>query len=363
LEKKQRASLNRCPNYPWPQTAQSLQLSFFQRLRRVSLDIFLFLVTLGFIGEQGIRTSLTLPKLTFGRYCHTALGTLVIILRDDIESQWGNQVLEAVKVSPTLWPLVFAAVIGSRLRASAHKKAQHGTTLGVNKIICNLLASANLLQTLEQLMGSQTTFGVMKYAFVLRSFGFSTIMLIILWAFNPIGGQASLRSISLETNIFQEQPTLRYLSWDPRYSLKAIVLVGLSSYEMYRPHIASMYGATLFSPDASLQYSNESTSGQDYQEVINRLGGKTVAVQRMATDMWGNVRVPALHLLPGYNEQFKDTWVAVPENDIPPYASIIGVPLRQQPVDEIGNLTMNIETNYHRFKVSCIQTQSRRSPF
>jgi len=65
---------------------------------------------------------------------YIALGVLIILLRDQPESTWGNRVLEAVKVSPTVWPLVFAAVIGSRLKASAHRKVEQGATLGVHHL-------------------------------------------------------------------------------------------------------------------------------------------------------------------------------------------------------------------------------------
>lgn len=60
-----------------------------------------------------------------------ALGALAIILRGSSESKWGNSVLEATKVAPTVWPIVFAAIISSSLRALAHRKVQRGTTIGV----------------------------------------------------------------------------------------------------------------------------------------------------------------------------------------------------------------------------------------
>lgn len=200
-------------------------------------------------------------------------------------------------------------------------------------------------------MGSQTLFSAFKYAFALRSFTLSTLLLLILWTINPIGGQASLRMISLDPNIASESPNIAYLASNPLISLQADVLVGASSYSMYRPYISSLYGTTLFAPEAATQYSNKSTDNTGFDDLISRLGGLKPAVRRVTTDIWGNIRIPVLHLLPGYDSLAEDLWVEVPTDQIPPYSSIIGIPLRQLPPSNVGNLTFNIETNYHRFDV------------
>ena len=47
-------------------------------------------------------------------------------------SKWGSIVIQATKIAPTVWPLVFAAVVGSTVKAVALWKAEQGTTLGVS---------------------------------------------------------------------------------------------------------------------------------------------------------------------------------------------------------------------------------------
>ncbi|KIW87468.1 uncharacterized protein Z519_11791 [Cladophialophora bantiana CBS 173.52] len=252
-------------------------------------------------------------------------------MRNKPQTLWAAEVIQATKVAPTIWPLVFAAVVGSMLKAKAHERAQHGTTIGV----------------LEQLLGSQTVFGAMKSAYILRLFGLSTLCLFLLWSLNPVGGQAVLRAITLEPTFAEENVDIKYMVSDPRVTPWYEAFQGASSYTMYRPLVSTLFGAALFSPDAALQYSNGTSSGSSFANIVAQLGGIDSAITRSTTDSWGNVRIPALHLLPAFNPADPQRWIEVPTDEIPPYESIIGVPLRQLPSRGVGNLSFTLETNYH----------------
>jgi hypothetical protein len=47
------------------------------------------------------------------------------------ESSWGYTVVQASILGPTIWPILFAAVIGLTLQRIALYQAERGTTMGV----------------------------------------------------------------------------------------------------------------------------------------------------------------------------------------------------------------------------------------
>jgi hypothetical protein len=56
----------------------------------------------------------------------------MISLNEQPESQLGSRVLEAASIAATLWPIAFAAVLGTTLRSVALYTCEKGTTLGVS---------------------------------------------------------------------------------------------------------------------------------------------------------------------------------------------------------------------------------------
>ena len=58
----------------------------------------------------------------------------MISLNQQPESQLGSRVLEAASIAATLWPIAFAAVLGTALRSVALYTCERGTTLGVSTI-------------------------------------------------------------------------------------------------------------------------------------------------------------------------------------------------------------------------------------
>ncbi|EXJ74780.1 uncharacterized protein A1O5_01475 [Cladophialophora psammophila CBS 110553] len=235
-------------------------------------------------------------------------------MRNKPQTPWAVEVIQATKVAPTIWPLVFAAVVGSMLKAKAHEKVQHGTAIGV----------------LEQLLGSQTVFGALKSAFILRIFGLSTFFHFLLWSLNPVGGQAVLRAITLEPTFAEENVDINYMVSDPRVTPWYEAFQGASSYTMYRPLVSTLFGAALFSPDAALQYSNGTSSGSNFASIVAQLGGIDSAIT-------GSPLIQPTH---------KDGLKCL-RMKFPPHESVIGVPLRQLPSGVAGNPSFTLETNYY----------------
>jgi hypothetical protein len=59
------------------------------------------------------------------------LGISIIALKDKPESPWATKVIEATRIAPSLWPVLFAVVLGNAVKCYAHWKAENGVTLGV----------------------------------------------------------------------------------------------------------------------------------------------------------------------------------------------------------------------------------------
>jgi hypothetical protein len=66
------------------------------------------------------------------------------------------------------------------------------------------------------------------------------------------------------------------------------------------------------------------------------------------SDFYGNVKIPDLYRLKGYNEEDVE-WTAIPSHNSTAYSSLMGVPVSGVPI--IGNTTFTIETSY--YSVTC----------
>jgi hypothetical protein len=262
------------------------------------------------------------------------LGIAVIRLKGQPESRWSDKVVSATKIAPSLFPILFSAVLGNALKVWAHYKVERGALVG----------------TLEQLMGSQTVASTIKSIYVLRAFGLYTLILIPLWAFNPLGSQASFRSVYLREIFSEGTRPYSFQNSSIDYEIDQSALGSASGWQSSMPMVRSLYGAALFAPDAGAQYSNGSSDG--VTDLINRLGGIKIATAQMATDVWNNVRIPEIRTLPDYDPNNVNQWIDVPRDTmVINYTSIIGLPVRQSNQRAFaGNMTFTTNSSYHDFQ-------------
>lgn len=264
-----------------------------------------------------------------------AFGIAVIKLKGQPQSPWTDTVDEATRLVPTLFPILFSSVLGNSLKNFAHFKLERGATI----------------LSLEQLIGSQTVASAVKNIYVLRSFGLYSFVLITLWAFNPLGSQASLRSVYLE-NQFSHGTS--QISFQSNNFTDDISMSGLSDgtmWELWKSLPQILHGAALFEPVSGAQYSNGSST--NFDNLVSSLGGTEVAASQMTTDIWNNVRIPDILSLAGYNNTTPGEWVKVPvDTEVVNYTSLIGLPARQgnSTLSE-GNTTFIVNASYHHFKV------------
>ena len=103
-------------------------------------------------------------------------------------------------------------------------------------------------------------------------------------------------------------------------------------------------GAVFFAQDLVLLNANGSSNGFD--AAVESAGGEEQVLKITRRDLWRNVRIPFLHLLPAYSDSNRNDWTEVPSNVLPQYSSLIGVPIRGFPSAQSGNTTFTVQSNY-----------------
>jgi hypothetical protein len=98
--------------------------------------ILLLLLPIGFIGWSFLKITFSVAtdeKIRRNQMTGLAVGVMRLNGRD--ESIPGNAVLQALVVSATIWPVLFAAVVGLLAKAISLHSVQRGTTLKVDPFI------------------------------------------------------------------------------------------------------------------------------------------------------------------------------------------------------------------------------------
>ena len=60
------------------------------------------------------------------------LGGFVAKLRGQIESEWSKQVVQATRIAPSIWPILFSGILGNAIRQFANWRAERGIHLLVS---------------------------------------------------------------------------------------------------------------------------------------------------------------------------------------------------------------------------------------
>jgi hypothetical protein len=131
-------------------------------------------------------------------------------------------------------------------------------------------------------------------------FRYSSIALLILWAFNPLGSQASFRGVTLQSNTGTSQGQNRYFSTNVTNLVYPFIDLGSS---MTR----ALYSSMLFDYTASTQYVDPTDTVRD--DTITILGGEGSAAIQAAMDIRGNVQIPNLKYLPEYDSNSPYQWL------------------------------------------------------
>lgn len=241
---------------------------------------------------------LTLSPIIFLLLAFTALS-----VNGDPLSSKGNVVLEASKLGPSLFPIIFAAVVGRLMKTTALWLVQRGSTIGM----------------LEHLNGSQNLLAAIERAFHLRGLGGWSALIILLWALSPIGGQSSLRVLKIgrKANLYTSP-----LSYFDTHNSSETAFTGASYLAYFWPTVSAIFQACLLAPDK---------------------------ITLSSSDLWGNVKIPLMHTLPSYTNSTSQDWLVVPQDNKTIFTSLSGIPV----IDLKEATTTNFTAESTYFNLTC----------
>ncbi|KAK8011521.1 hypothetical protein PG990_010486 [Apiospora arundinis] len=208
--------------------------------------------------------------------------------------QQERTLLNIAPIVATAFPYCFALILGRTLQAILSSRMERG-------VDCLSLA---------YLTRSQTLGGTLTAPLHIRLGHWLPAALIALWAFSPLGSQASLRFISLQT-----RPLHELLDRPVHYSYP----VGT--------WVSACVACRLPARNSLLQAA--------FQSAAN--------TWNVPQDSWGNVKVPMLEDLG--DADMTDGWRDVTNQ--PEYTSLVGIPLRLPPGH--GNMSFMMESWYWEF--------------
>lgn len=207
----------------------------------------------------------------------------------DLDAQTNNT------KGPSIFPILFAAVIGRCMISLALWRLQNGEKIG----------------TLDQLLGSVSLFSTFSTHLRLRAFNVLAVFLGLLWIFSPVGGQASIRILGYATSSSSVLAPIQYLDVRNNYSANAMADIGEPQGIMN-----TLYRAALAS-----SWTNQHSS----------------------MDIWGNIKIPMIENIT--HPADSEGWIPISAANAT-FTSLIGLPLTGLPSTP-GNSTFNIETSYY----------------
>ncbi|KAF3024386.1 hypothetical protein E8E14_014390 [Neopestalotiopsis sp. 37M] len=253
--------------------------------------------------------SRTLGRVRYGSLCtqvalalfpllFVALASTAISLNTQPTSLAGERVERAIALSPSIFPIIFAAIVSKFFRTLALFLAERGTTLG----------------TIERLVGSQSLFSTVEKQFVLRGQYLLGCSMILLWILSPVGGQLALRLLSISPSFATYNSTIRYLP----------IAASLTS---------SMEGADAIG-------SGWASYGPIFMTSLITSRGWSNSSQ----DLYGNTKIPSLDRMGSVHAVDADGWIVLNDSQTIPYSSILGVPVVGIP--PAGWLSFDIQSRY-----------------
>jgi hypothetical protein len=62
----------------------------------------------------------------------TVHGAFVVNLKDQPQTDWSTRIIQATRIAPSIWPVLFSGVIGNAVRRFADWRAERGVPLLVS---------------------------------------------------------------------------------------------------------------------------------------------------------------------------------------------------------------------------------------
>jgi hypothetical protein len=143
----------------------------------------------------------------------SALALIAVQLDGEEVSQYGNGLQQALLISPTIFPLLFAALMGRFFRHLGVYLAEQGTTLG----------------RLEQLISYQSVFTALERRFILGCWSIIGLFSVSIWLLSPVEGQSALRLLKQRTEEVSFAANISYL--DPNFVICCKIWIPIMNYQ------------------------------------------------------------------------------------------------------------------------------------
>lgn len=164
---------------------------------------------------------------------------------------------------------------------------------------------------LEELNHSSTLLKTVLTQVRLRMLSICGLLLILIWAFSPVGGQSPLNILSTTTTLTASKQPLQYA-----YLTPGVAFSGTASSDTYGGFVESLYVTSLLAAPTTVQNS---------------------------MDNFNNLRLPTLK---GLRNQANSTgWVTIPQTRNVTYSSLIGVPITG--INVLGNTSFLMDGSYY----------------
>jgi hypothetical protein len=299
------------PGNNWPVAAQRVATLTPLRAGLMVFDAVLASTPLMFVGKfflQILACFWIRPFYKPKTLIFIALALTAARLDGNEVSGYGDRLEETLLLSPTIFPLIFAALMGRFFRHLGVYLAERGTTLG----------------RLEQLVGCQSVFSALERQVTLRYWSVVGLFSVLVWLLSPVGGQSALRLLGQENRNISSIATVRYMN--PKSSTNSS-LEGASSLNSARASWTSIFLAALL-------------SSSKYQDT--------------SMDLWGNVKLPVYRFI---ENTTSDEWKPVSDlhGSNATYGSLIGVPVVGMSSDGYSNF--NIKAR--QFDITCSSNEMR----
>ena len=167
-------------------------------------------------------------------------------------------------------------------------------------------------------MGSQSLASSIETALALRILSPLSVLIVLLWALSPVGGQSSLRLVSFEPKpIFSTKP-IYYWSSNTTFP---------------------------FGGESSSHYTTEPNA---IQAIVASSLLAQPSTQLSPVDTWSNVKIPAVHsLVQATLEPHRiasSAWLDIDPTLSQDYASLVGIPMSNLPSE--GTANFSIENSF-----------------
>lgn len=213
---------------------------------------------------------------------------------------WTN----AITVLASVFPIIFAAIIGRCTYQAARWRLEAGTTM----------------ISLEQLLGSRSVGSVITTQLGLGTANLLALVLLLAWVFSPLGSQSVLRIMgsSLDSRVSRTTATWFDNLHESGFAMMSVTSPNaFESADTYIQYLRLLFGATVMAPEVTKQD---------------------------AMDQWGNVKIPYLPFRRDSTAKDTSEWLELdPSPSVERFSSLAGIPIAGIPH---GNTSFSIDSTY-----------------